>query len=115
MDLATAIPEGDDERSKDTQSISMQFGQQDLVEGERMAAQGIGQVFRGPRRHELAAPQIGVVCCQVVGRALVELARLDRRQRGLQRFRNGQGNLVLDREQVGRGQLPVRSKDRARS
>jgi len=41
VDLATAIPEGDDERSKDTQSISMQFGQQDLVEGERMSGQDV--------------------------------------------------------------------------
>merc|ERR1712205_77669 len=34
-------PEGDDERSKDTQSISMQIGQQDLVEGERMSGQDV--------------------------------------------------------------------------
>lgn len=41
VDLGPAIPEGDDERSKDTQSISMQFGQQDLVEGERMSGQDV--------------------------------------------------------------------------
>ena len=41
MDLAPATPEGDDERSKDTQSISMQIGQQDLVEGERMSGQDV--------------------------------------------------------------------------
>jgi hypothetical protein len=41
VDLAPATPEGDDERSKDTQSISMQIGQQDLVEGERMSGQDV--------------------------------------------------------------------------